>query len=154
MDKNRGSNLSTRRGPGCLGSSTIETALALIIAFPIIFAAFELCIFTYAQAALSDAVRTGVRYAIVHGADSSTCSGPSQGCQDASGANVVSTVQATAGQYLTSLSAANVVVQYPDGSSSPPSRVVVTASYTYLPIFSAQSMAHTMHATAGGRIVY
>jgi Flp pilus assembly protein TadG len=136
------------------GSSSLETSLALLLAFPFLFAAFQVCIYAYAQAALSNAVKSGVRYAITHGNDSSLCSGPSTGCQDSDAAKVISTVQNDAGQYLTSLKSVSVTVSYPDGSCAPPSRVVVTASYSYFPVFSTRSLAYSMHATAGGRIVY
>jgi Flp pilus assembly protein TadG len=136
------------------GSSSLETSLALLLALPFLFAAFQLCIYSYAQAALSNAVKSGVRYAITHGVDSSNCSGPSTGCQDSSAANVVSTVQNDAGQYLSSLKSVTVTVSYPDSSCAPPSRVIVTATYMALPIFSIQALSYSMHATAGGRIVY
>lgn len=148
------SNFFRRLRENVLGSSSLETSLALILALPAAFAAFQMCIYAYAQAVLSDSVRAGVRYAIVHGADSSSCSGPSQGCSDASAANVVSTVQDDAGQYWSSLKTANVTVSYPDGSSAPPSRVVISASFNYLPDFNVQSLSYSVHATAGGRIVY
>ncbi|MEG9437887.1 pilus assembly protein [Edaphobacter sp. HDX4] len=137
-----------------LGSSSIETSLALLLALPFTFAAFQLCLYAYAQSVLSDSVRVGVRYAIVHGSDSAACSGPSAGCSDSSAANVISTVQNNAGRYLNILKAVNVTVLYPDASSAPPSRVVVTATYRYLPIVSSSSMAYSMYATAGGRIVF
>lgn len=136
------------------GSSSLETSLALLLAFPFIFAAFQVCIYAYAQAALSNSVKSGVRYAITHGIDSSQCSGPSTGCTDSSAANVISTVRNDAGQYLSSLKSVAVTVSYPDSSCAPPSRVVVTATYTLLPMFSVRSLSYSMHATAGGRIVY
>lgn len=136
------------------GSGSIETALALILAFPVLFAVFELCIFAYAQALLSDAARVGVRYAIVHGTDSSICSGPSTGCADSSGTKVASAVLNYGSAYFAPLSGANVSVTYPDSSSAPPSRVQVSVSYNYVPLIFKAGISHTMNATSEGRIVY
>ena len=41
------------------GSVLIETSLALLVAMPLFFAVFELCMFTYTQSVLSDAAREG-----------------------------------------------------------------------------------------------
>ncbi len=136
------------------GSLLIETALALMLAFPMVFAVFEICMFSYTQSVLGDAARTGVRYAIVHGTDSSNCSGPSSGCTDSGGTNVKSVVQQNAANSLHDLSAMTVNVSYPDGSSSPPSRVIIAVQYTYVPYLNMPGLAQTMHSTAEGRIVY
>lgn len=136
------------------GSVLVETCLALLLAFPVVFSAFELCIFTYTQAILGDAARVGVRYAIIHGVDSSTCSGPSNGCPDQSGANVIATVQNYAAASLKSLNGITVTPTWPDASSAPPSRVQVTVTYNYSPFFQNSGMSMAMYATAEGRIVY
>lgn len=138
------------------GSALIETALALTVAIPLLFSVFEICMFTYTQAVLGDAARVGIRYAIVHGVDSSTCSGPSTGCSDPSGANVVTTVQNYAAQSISAPGGISVTTTYPDASSAPPSRVNVTVRYNYSPFFNntGASTAIPMYATAEGRIVY
>ena len=136
------------------GFAAMETAFAFLLAIPMVLGCFELCMFTYAQTALTDAARVGVRYAIVHGTNSSSCSGPSLGCSDSSGANISSMVNTYAARSLTSLSGATVTVTYPDGSSAPPSRVVVSISYSYLPSFATAGITGLMNARAEGRIVY
>lgn len=139
------------------GAVMIETSLALLLIFPMFVFAFELCMFTYTQAVLGDAARVGIRYAIVHGTDSSTCSGPSTGCADSSGANVVSTVQNYAAQSMHAGGNGLVVtVSYPDASSAPPTRVNIAVAYTYSPFFAGNgsAIALPMHASAEGRIVY
>lgn len=137
------------------GSAMIETSLALLLAFPMLFFAFELCMFTYTQAVLGDAARVGVRYAIVHGTDSTLCSGPSTGCADSSGANVVSQVQNYSSKWINTPKSVTVTVTYPDASSAPPTRVNVAVTYTYLPFFAGNSsIAIPIRATAEGRIVY
>ena len=135
-------------------TSTVETAFAFILAVPTIFLAFELCLYAYAQAVLSDSARAGVRYAIVHGNDSSNCSGPSKGCADSSAANVVTAVQQYGASFLTSLSAVQVSVSYPDASSAPPSRVKVSVQYTYAPLIARSFTGHLLQATSEGRIVF
>jgi Flp pilus assembly protein TadG len=136
------------------GSLVIETALALMLAFPVIFVVFEVCMFTYTLSVLGDAARTGVRYAIVHGTDSSNCSGPSSGCADSGAANVQSTVQEDAANTLHDMSAMTVSVSYPDASSAPPSRVIIAIHYTYVPYLNLPGLAQAISATAEGRIVY
>lgn len=135
-------------------ASTVETALAFLLAIPTFFIAFELCILAYAQAVLSDSARFGVRYAIVHGTDSASCSGPSAGCGDQLGANITSSVQQYSAQFLKSLSNVRVTVSYPDASSAPPSRVQVTVNYTYVPVVAKAFASQTLKATSEGRIVF
>jgi len=111
--------------------------------------------FTYTQAVIGDAARVGVRYAIVHGTDSSSCSGPSTGCGDSSGANIVTQVQNYSALWIHTPKKITVTVTYPDASSAPPTRVNVAVTYTYSPFFQKNtSIAIPMHATAEGRIVY
>lgn len=136
------------------GSLMVETALALMVVLPVVFWLFELCMLTYTCGVLGDAARQGVRYAVVHGTDSSTCSGPSNGCADASGSNVVSVVDNAAAYSFHNLSAMTVQVTYPDGSSAPSSRVNVTVDYTYVPYIQLPGIAQKIQTTAEGRIVY
>lgn len=136
------------------GSAAVETAVSLLLAFPVIIICFELCLFAYAQTVLSDAARVGVRYAIVHGTNSTNCSGPSGGCADSTGANIISTTKSYASGSFAALSGATVSVSYPDGSSAPPSRVIVTLRYSYLPTFASTRISSAMSAVAEGRIVY
>jgi Flp pilus assembly protein TadG len=136
------------------GSAMLETALGLMLTAPLLFSVFEVSMFTYTQAVLGDAARVGIRYAIVHGTDSTACSGPSTGCADSSGANVISTVKNYAAESA-NLSGVTVAVSYPDGVSSPPSRVLITVNYKYVTILTTAGLGGIpMNATAEGRIVY
>jgi Flp pilus assembly protein TadG len=147
--------LVPKLGRDISGSVLIETSMALLVAIPLLFAVFELCMFTYTLSVLGDAARIGVRYAIVHGSDSSTCSGPSTGCSDQSGANVVTTVQNYAAQFISTPGGLTVTVSYPDSSSGPQARVGVTVTYKYSPFFqNTGSSLIPMYATGEGRIVY
>lgn len=136
------------------GALLVETVLAMLVVFPLVFWLFELCMLTYTCSVLGDAARQGVRYAIDHGTDSSACSGPSEGCGDPSAANVISVVQKAAALSFHNLSNMAVQVTYPDASSSPPSRVDVSINYTYVPYIALPGIRQDIHAAAQGRIVY
>lgn len=136
------------------GSLVVETALSLLLAIPMVFWLFEMCMLTYTYSVLGDAVRQGVRYAIVHGTGSSNCSGPSSGCADASGAHVSAVVKSAAAYSFHDLSEMTVQVTYPDGSSAPPSRVDVTLNYTYVPYIQLPGIAKSIQLSAQGRILY
>ncbi len=136
------------------GSLLIEMAVALLVAIPLVFWMFELCMLTYTYSVLGDAARQGVRYAVVHGSDSGSCSGPTSGCGDSSGANVIAQVKSYAKLSFHDVSAMTVQVNYPDGSSSPPARVGVTIQYTYVPYIHLPGVADTVNLSAQGRIVY
>lgn len=136
------------------GSLVVETALALMVALPMVLWLFELCMFTYTYSVLGDAARQGVRYAIVHGTDTTNCSGPSTGCNDTTGANVISVVQKAAAFSFHDLSQMKVQVTYPDGASNPPSRVNVAINYTYVPYVKLPGIANAMQLNAQGRIIY
>jgi Flp pilus assembly protein TadG len=136
------------------GSLVVETALSLLLIIPMVFWLFEMCMLTYTYSVLGDAARQGVRYAIVHGSDSSNCSGPSSGCADASGANVISVVETSAAYSFHDLSKMTVQATYPDLASSPGSRVTVIINYTYVPYIKLPGIADSVQLSAQGRIIY
>ena len=108
----------------------------------------------YSYSVLEDAAREGVRYAIIHGTDSASCSGPSTGCGDSTGANVVSDVKVYADVFTKADPNLNVTVSYPDGTSTPESRVQVTVTETYQPVFHLPLSSPTMSVSSEGRILY
>ncbi len=115
----------------------------------------EFCVMTYTYAVYADAARRGVRYATIHGSDSSNCSGPSSGCGDSTGANVVSAVKSYASAYTNPISGMTVQVSYPDsGGCTPPSRVIVTITYNYAPLFHYPGTSHVFQVISQGRILY
>lgn len=136
------------------GSLLIETALALLVVLPAVLWMFELCMLSYTYSVLGDSVREGVRYAIVHGTDNSNCSGPSNGCGDSAGANVVAVVKTSAAYSFHNLANMTIQVNYPDANCSPPARVDVTVNYTYVPYFQLPGIVHALHLSAQGRIIY
>jgi hypothetical protein len=136
------------------GSLVVETALSLLLVLPMVFWLFEMCMLTYTYSVLGDAARQGIRYAIVHGTDTTLCSGPSSGCGDSSGANVTTVVQHAAAYSFHDLTKMKVQVTYPDLSSAPPSRVDVTINYTYVPYIKLPGIAQSVRLSAQGRIIY
>lgn len=136
------------------GASALETALALAVGLPLCLYGFEICMMTYTDGVLGDAARLGVRYAIVHGTDSTNCSGPSTGCGDPSGLNVAQVVSSDAQISFHDMSKLSVTVSYPDGTSTPNSHVRISVAYTYVPYINYAALAQNLTATAEGVIVY
>ena len=132
----------------------LETALCLLAIVPAVLWMLELSMLIYTWNILSNAARQGVRYAEIHGTDSSLCSGPSSGCADSSAANVSAQVQQYAAMSYHDLSQMNISVAYPDGSSAPPSRVMVSLQYTYVPYLKLPGITRSLNVTAEGRIVF
>jgi Flp pilus assembly protein TadG len=137
------------------GAMLVENALCYGIIFTLLFGVVQFCMLVYTYGVYAEAARVGVRYAVEHGSDSSNCSGPSTGCTDSTGANVKSAVTNYAAQYVSPVSGAQVNVSYPDSSSAPASRVLVTVTYTYAPfLHTSTAYAQAMGVSAQGRILY
>ncbi len=136
------------------GSILIETALGFMLIMAMVLGIIEISMMAYTYAALEDATREGVRYASIHGADSTNCSGPSQGCTDSTGANVVTDVTTYASGLVGNLSNLAVTVTYPDGTSTATSRVQVAIGYNYQPLFWNAIGSHVLQVSSEGRIMY
>ena len=61
---------------------SVETAIAYLLGIAAVLGIVELAMMCYTFGVVSEAARAGVRYASIHGADSSNCSGPTHGCGD------------------------------------------------------------------------
>ena len=137
------------------GSALLEFTLSVWTVLLVVFLIFEFCMLVYTYSVLGNAAREGVRYAVVHGTDSSSCSGPSSGCGDTSGSNVTAVVNSYAAVSFHDISGMTVTPSWPDGASTPSSRVVVSITYSYIPYLSIPGFnAPTMQVTAEGRIVF
>jgi Flp pilus assembly protein TadG len=136
------------------GAAQVETAISYIVLFMLMAGIIQFCMLVYTYGVYAEAARAGVRYAVQHGTDSPTCSGPSTGCTDVSAANVESAVKTYAGRFVTAVSGAVVHANYPDASSAPGSRVVVNVTYTYVPFVSYQGFNKAFQIAAQGRILY
>ena len=137
------------------GSAIIETALAYMLMMTCVLGVINFSMMVYTYAVYADAVRHGVRFATIHGSDSSTCSGPSTGCGDPEATNVVAAVKTYAQPYVASIAGSTITVTYPDaGGCMPPSRVIVSMSYNYVPLFRLSNSSFTFKVSSQGRILY
>lgn len=124
------------------GQSLLETSMMIIVIFTVVFWVFELGWLMYTYSVMADAANEGVRYAIVH----------SGGDPVGTKARVINFAQ-TSLHDVTALSS-GVVVTFPDGgSATPPNRVRVTVTYTYVPWLSQYITTPTMQTYAEGRMI-
>ena len=136
------------------GTALLEFTLSVWMLLLVVFLIFEFCMTVYTYSVLGDAAREGVRYALVHGTDSGSCSGPSMGC-DSSGAAITAVVNSYATVSFHDTSGMTVTPSWPDGTSTPSSRVIVSIAYPYVPYLQIPGFnSPTMHVTAEGRIVF
>lgn len=133
----------------------LEFSLSVWTLFLVTFLIFEFCMMVYTYSVLGNAAREGVRYAVVHGTDSTLCSGPSSGCGDTLGSNITAVVNSYAALSFHNVSAMTVTPSWPDGASTPASRVLVTITYPYIAYLQIPGLpSPSMSVTAEGRIVF
>jgi len=150
------------------GQAQVEFALIIVFIMMMILGSIELISLMHAYNALADAAKEGVRYAIVHGTNNSTPSGPSCPCIDidgpaappgtipgyGSGYGVVATYAQYAMHDITGMA---VTVNYLDTANppanQPPNRVQVVVSYPLHPLFNLGWPTVTVNAAAEGRIM-
>ena len=137
------------------GAMLLEFSLSIWTLFLVMFLIFEFCMMIYTYSVLSNAAREGVRYAIVHGANSASCSGPGSACSDPSGANVTASVRSYARLTFHDIKGMTVTPSWPDGTATPSSRVVVTIDYPYIAYLALPGFRPpNMQVTAEGRVVF
>ena len=137
------------------GQAILETALSLSLTMAVVFWLFELCMFSYTCSVLNSAAQQGVRYAIVHGTDSSSCSGPDSTCSNkAPYSNVQAVVTTAATAALHDISAMSVTVSYGSGTAAPGSPVTVKVVYAYIPYINLAGLGNTVSFSSVGQIVY
>ena len=139
------------------GQAQIEFILSILFVILTIFGMLELILFVYTYNVLADSAKEGVRYAVVHGTNSSKCSGPGGAgvtCSDSSGGNVQATVRQYAQYSFHDTSQMTITVTYPDLSSAAPSRIQVQINYPYQPFFGLGWPTVPVKAAAAGRIVF
>ena len=124
---------------GQKGQSLLETPFMFIVIFMVVFWVYELGWLMYTYSVLADAAYEGVRHAVVH------TGGDASGTQN--------TVKTFATASLHNVTAVAVSVTFPDGNASPPNRVRVMVTYTYVPYLPAYITAPTMRTYAEGRMV-
>jgi Flp pilus assembly protein TadG len=137
------------------GQATIETVVSLTVTFSLVFWLFELCMFAYTCSVLNDAVQVGVRYAIMHGTDSSICSGPDVACTDQSPyANVTAVVTNAASASLHNMTAMTTTVSYANSTAAIGNPVSVVVVYTYVPLLNFPSLAKSLTFSSQGDILF
>jgi hypothetical protein len=152
MRQVRGNSL--KRSQGKRGQAAVEFILSLFFVFIVILGALEMIMLVYTYNVLADSAKEGVRYAIVHGSDNGSPSGPTCPCAPIDGAAGTGIVKTYAQLSLHDTSAMTVTVTYPDGTNVPPSRVRVQVTYPYQAFFGMGWPTVTVNAIAEGRIAY
>jgi len=138
-----------------VGSMLIEFSLSVWTVLLVCFLIFEFCMTVYTYSVLGNAAREGIRYAIVHGSDTATCSGPGPGCGDTLGSNITAVVQGYTAVTFHDMTGMTVTPSWPDGTATPGSRVVVTISYPYVPYLKVPGFSPpSMQVRSEGRIVF
>jgi hypothetical protein len=156
------------RRRGTCGQAQVEFALVIVFLMILILSMLELLTLMHTYNVLADAAKEGLRYAIVHGTQNSTSSGPTCPCADIDGpAAPPGTVPGygsgygvikTYAQYsLHDMTGLTVTVTYPDTANPPanqsPNRVQIVVAYPYRPFFNLGWPTVTVNAAAEGRII-
>jgi hypothetical protein len=111
--------------------------------------------FCFTSSVLSDAAQAGVHYAIMHGTDSSICSGPDAVCPDKSPySSVQAVVKDVASVSLHNLSAMSVTVSYGNNTAAPGNPVSITIAYTYVSFLKLAWMNRSATFRSQGQIFY
>jgi Flp pilus assembly protein TadG len=135
------------------GQAAVEFALIIVFLMVFLLSFIEITALLYTYSVLADSAKEGVRYGVVHGSLSSTCNGPGVGC-DSGAAGVKAAVTTYATGSLNNTAGMTVTPSYPDGTSTPSSRVRVVVSYSYQPLFGLGWPTVTVNAASEGRITF
>ena len=137
------------------GQATLEMLVSFTVAISLVFWLFELCMFTYTCSVLNEATQEGVRYAIMHGIDSSICSGPDTACTNRTPySNVQAVVIAAAWASLHNITAMTVTVTYANSTAAVGNPVAVKVAYTYVPYLNLPGLVNALTFTSQGEILY
>jgi hypothetical protein len=140
------------------GQASVEFVLSSLVIVLLVFAIFEIVMLIYTYSVVADAAKEGVRYAIVHGADNASPSGPVCPCPAIDGPPGTGIVKQYAQYSFHDTSAMTVTVTYPDTSKPPanqsPNQVRVAVSYPWRPFLGFGWPVVTINAAAHGRIAY
>lgn len=155
------------------GQATVEFGLVIIFLMVMVLSTLEMVLFMHTYNVLADSAKEGVRYAIVHGYNSSLASGPTCPCADIDGPPAPSGTIAgygsgygvvrTYAQYsLHNVTGTNMTVTVTYGPADTPAvtplnktpnRVQVVVTYPYSPIFGLSWPTVNVNAAAEGRIM-
>lgn len=138
------------------GQAAVEFALVIVFLMVLLLSFIEITALLYTYSVMADSAKEGVRFGVVHGTLSTTCNGPGVSgvpC-DAGAAGVKSAVTTYATSSLSDTSGMTVTPSYPDGTSTPSSRIRVQVSYPYQPLFGLGWPTVTVNAASEGRIAF
>lgn len=139
-----------RRISGTRGQSLVEFSLVAVLLVMVLLGVVEICRMVLVYTTVANGARIGVRYAMVHGSDSSVST---------------SQVQTLVNGYLhagtVNSANATVSVSYPDpvgaassGCTSPGCHVTVTVSYPYDPFTTYFPLSVNLGSTSQGVITF
>jgi hypothetical protein len=116
----------------------------------------EVTALVYTYGVLAGSAKEGVRYGIVHGTLSTTCNTAPNGVPCAAAVTAMRGVVVNyARGSLNNTAGMTVTPTYPDGVSTPSSRVRVVVSYPYQPLFGlGWPTLLTVNAASEGRIAF
>jgi Flp pilus assembly protein TadG len=140
-----------RRRQAERGATLVETSIVMLLFLTVMFGLIELGRLSLAYITISEAVRAGVRYAIVHGADrtGSGVDGPSGPGDYTQVSAVVQGVATAAG-----FSIVTPTVTYGALGNAVGSTVRVYATYTFTPIVTLIPLTTALSSAAEGTICY
>jgi Flp pilus assembly protein TadG len=146
-------NLSKKRQAG---QAIVEFAFVILFLIVFLLSFIEITALVYTYSVLANSAKEGVRYGVVHGTLSSTCNGPGVAgvACDGGAAGVKGAVSTYATGSLNNTAGMTVTPSYPDGTSTPSSRVRVVVSYPYQPLFGLGWPTVTVNAASEGRIAF
>ncbi len=137
------------------GQATVETIVSFMVSISLVFWLFELSLFAYTCSVLNDAAQEAVRYAILHGTDSSICSGPDSACANQSPySNVQAVATSVASASLHNMTAMTVTVTYANSTAAVGNPVAVKLVYTYVPYLNLPGLANKVTFSSQGQILY
>jgi Flp pilus assembly protein TadG len=152
----------TRRSEA--GQAMVEFALVILFIFILFVSVIQMIMFMHTYNTLANAAKEGVRYAIVHGTQNSSCSSPNTStiCPTPNGSpynNVKDAVLNFASVSIQNVTRADVTVAYfPKDTTGaacgdPGCMVRVTVAHQYDPLFGLGWPNFTVYAASEGRIM-
>jgi Flp pilus assembly protein TadG len=146
-------NLSKKRQAG---QAIVEFAFVILFLIVFLLSFIEITALVYTYSVMANSAKEGVRYGVVHGTLSTTCNGPGVAgiACDGGAAGVKAAVNTYATGSLNNTAGMTVTPTYPDGTSTPSSRVRVVVSYPYQPLFGLGWPTVTVNAASEGRIAF
>ena len=127
------------------GQSLVEFALILPVLLLLIVGVFDLARIVFDSTTLSSAVREGTRYAIVHGASSSSPTGPGAASYTAPGTDTTITTIVT--RAAIGVNTPTVTAVWSSGDAYRGSPVTVAATFPFTPTLSSAFLGGALQVT-------